>query len=86
MRYPQGYYGSGLVCPHSSANHLVMFGDIGVVYNPLERIFDISAAALASAGEAMIAAGISFTANIEPALQDLRAIYCGRSKTSSWKQ
>lgn len=23
---------------------------------------------------------------IEPALQDLRAIYCGRSKTSSWKQ
>ena len=39
-----------------------MFGVIGVVYNPLERIFHISAAALASAGEAMTAAGISFTA------------------------
>jgi len=43
-------------------NFLVMFGVIGVVYNPLERIFHISAAALASAGEAMTAAGISFTA------------------------
>ena len=32
------------------------------MYNPLERIFHISAAALASAGEAMTAAGISFTA------------------------
>ena len=30
-------------------NFLVMFGVIGVVYNPLERIFHISAAALASA-------------------------------------
>ena len=43
-------------------NFLVMLGVIGVVYNPLERIFHISAAALASAGEAMTAAGISFTA------------------------
>ena len=43
-------------------NFLVMFGVIGVVYNPLERIFHISTAALASAGEAMTAAGISFTA------------------------
>ena len=43
-------------------NFMVMFGVIGVVYNPLERIFHISAAALTSAGEAMTAAGISFTA------------------------
>ena len=43
-------------------NFLVMFGVIGVVYNPLERIFHISAAALASAGEALTAAGVSFTA------------------------
>ena len=42
-------------------NFLVMFGVIGVVYNPLERIFHVSAAALTSAGEAMTAAGISFT-------------------------
>ena len=43
-------------------NFLVMFGVIGVVYNPLQRIFHISAAALTAAGEAMTAAGISFTA------------------------
>jgi len=43
-------------------NFLVMFGVIGVVYNPLERIFHISAAALASAGEALTAAGVTFTA------------------------
>ncbi len=43
-------------------NFLVMFGVIGVVYNPLERIFHISAAALASAGEALTASGIAFTA------------------------
>ena len=43
-------------------NFLVIFGVIGVVYNPLERIFHISAAALASAGEALTAAGVSFTA------------------------
>ena len=42
-------------------NFLVIFGVIGVVYNPLERIFHISAAALASAGEALTAMGISFT-------------------------
>lgn len=49
-------------CMPMLLNFLVMFGVIGVVYNPLERIFHISAAALASAGEAMTAAGISFTA------------------------
>ena len=49
-------------CVPMLLNFLVMFGVIGVVYNPLERIFHISAAALASAGEAMTAAGISFTA------------------------
>ena len=49
-------------CRPMLLNFLVMFGVIGVVYNPLERIFHISAAALASAGEAMTAAGISFTA------------------------
>ena len=49
-------------CMPMLVNFLVMFGVIGVVYNPLERIFHISAAALASAGEAMTAAGISFTA------------------------
>ena len=43
-------------------NFLVIFGVIGVVYNPLERIFHISAAALAAAGEALTAAGVSFTA------------------------
>ena len=43
-------------------NFLVMFGVIGVVYNPLQRIFHISAAALTAAGEAMTAAGVSFTA------------------------
>ena len=49
-------------CVPMLLNFLVMFGVIGVVYNPLERIFHISAAALASAGEALTAAGISFTA------------------------
>ena len=49
-------------CVPMLLNFLVIFGVIGVVYNPLERIFHISAAALASAGEAMTAAGISFTA------------------------
>ena len=48
-------------CVPMLLNFLVMFGVIGVVYNPLERIFHISAAALASAGEAMTAAGISLT-------------------------
>ena len=41
-------------------NFLVIFGVIGVVYNPLERIFHISAAALASAGEALTTLGIAF--------------------------
>ena len=43
-------------------NFLVMFGVIGVVYNPLQRIFHISAAALTAAGEAMTAGGITFNA------------------------
>ena len=43
-------------------NFLVMFGVIGVVYNPLERIFHISAAALTAAGEALTASGVAFTA------------------------
>ena len=43
-------------------NFLVMFGVIGVVYNPLQRIFHISAAALTAAGEALTASGVTFTA------------------------
>ena len=42
-------------------NFLVMFGVIGVVYNPLQRIFHIGADALTAAGEALTAMGISFT-------------------------
>ena len=49
-------------CVPMLLNFLVILGVIGVVYNPLERIFHISAAALASAGEALTAAGVSFTA------------------------
>ena len=49
-------------CVPMLLNFLVIFGVIGVVYNPLERIFHLSAAALASAGEALTAAGVSFTA------------------------
>ena len=49
-------------CVPMLLNFLVIFGVIGVVYNPLQRIFHISAAALASAGEALTAAGVSFTA------------------------
>ena len=49
-------------CVPMLLNFLVIFGVIGVVYNPLERIFHISAAALAAAGEALAAAGVSFTA------------------------
>ena len=49
-------------CVPMLLNFLVIFGVIGVVYNPLERIFHISAAALASAGEALTTAGVSFTA------------------------
>ena len=43
-------------------NFMIMFGVIGVVYNPLERIFHISAAALTAAGEALTASGVAFTA------------------------
>ena len=50
-------------CMPMLLNFLVMFGVIGVVYNPLERIFHISAAALASAGEALTAAGEALTAS-----------------------
>ena len=46
-------------CVPMLLNFLVMFGVIGVVYNPLERIFHISAAALAGAGEALTAAALS---------------------------
>ena len=48
-------------CMPMLVNFLVMFGVIGVVYNPLERIFHISAAALTAAGEALTTLGISFT-------------------------
>ena len=49
-------------CMPMLLNFLVMFGVIGVVYNPLERIFHISAAALTAAGEALTASGVAFTA------------------------
>ena len=49
-------------CMPMLLNFLVMFGVIGVVYNPLQRIFHISAAALTNAGEALTAAGVNFTA------------------------
>ena len=49
-------------CVPMLLNFLVMFGVIGVVYNPLQRIFHISAAALTNAGEALTAAGVNFTA------------------------
>ena len=63
LKLQQNYgYNPTAGCVPMLLNFLVMFGVIGVVYNPLERIFHISAAALASAGEAMTAAGISFTA------------------------
>ena len=63
LKLQQDYgYSPTAGCVPMLLNFLVMFGVIGVVYNPLERIFHISAAALASAGEAMTAAGISFTA------------------------
>ena len=48
-------------CVPMLLNFLVIFGVIGVVYNPLQRIFHISAAALTAAGEALTAAGVSFT-------------------------
>ena len=42
-------------------NFFVMFGVIGVVYEPLNRIFHISNDLLTSAGEALTALGIQFT-------------------------
>ena len=63
MKLQQDYgYKPTAGCLPMLLNFLVMFGVIGVVYNPLERIFHISAAALAAAGEALTAAGVSFTA------------------------
>ena len=63
LKLQQDYgYSPTAGCVPMLLNFLVMFGVIGVVYNPLERIFHISAAALASAGEALTAAGVSFTA------------------------
>ena len=62
LKLQQDYgYNPTAGCVPMLLNFLVMFGVIGVVYNPLERIFHISAAALASAGEALTAMGISFT-------------------------
>ena len=49
-------------CVPMLLNFLVIFGVIGVVYNPLQRIFHISATALTAAGEALTAGGITFTA------------------------
>lgn len=48
-------------CMPMLLNLFVMFGVIDVVYRPLQRIFHISAAALTAAGEALTAAGITFT-------------------------
>ena len=63
MKLQQDYgYKPTAGCLPMLLNFLVIFGVIGVVYNPLERIFHISAAALTAAGEALTAAGVSFTA------------------------
>ena len=63
LKLQQDYgYSPTAGCVPMLLNFLVMFGVIGVVYNPLERIFHISAAALTAAGEALTAAGVSFTA------------------------
>ena len=48
-------------CMPMLVNFLVMFGVIEVVYRPLQRIFHIGADAIAAAGDAMTALGISFT-------------------------
>ena len=48
-------------CMPMLVNVLVMFGVIEVVYRPLQRIFHIGADAVAAAGDAMTALGISFT-------------------------
>ena len=63
MKLQQDYgYKPTAGCMPMLVNFLVMFGVIGVVYNPLERIFHISAAALTAAGEALTASGVAFTA------------------------
>ena len=69
-------------CVPMLLNFLVIFGVIGVVYNPLERIFHISAAALASAGEALTAAGVSFTA-ISRDTNIIAQVIAGESTVSS---
>ena len=62
MKLQQDYgYKPTAGCVPMLLNFLVIFGVIGVVYNPLQRIFHISAAALTAAGEALTAAGVSFT-------------------------
>ncbi len=48
-------------CMPMLVNILVMFGVIEVVYHPLQRIFQISAEALETAGAALTNLGISFT-------------------------
>ena len=63
LKLQQDYgYNPTAGCVPMQLNFLVMFGVIGVVYNPLERIFHISAAALTAAGEALTASGVAFTA------------------------
>ena len=63
LKLQQDYgYNPTAGCVPMLLNFLVMFGVIGVVYNPLERIFHISAAALTAAGEALTASGVTFTA------------------------
>ena len=63
LKLQQDYgYNPTAGCVPMLLNFLVMFGVIGVVYNPLERIFHISAAALTAAGEALTASGVAFTA------------------------
>ena len=63
LKLQQDYgYNPTAGCVPMLLNFLVMFGVIGVVYNPLQRIFHISAAALTDAGEALTAAGVNFTA------------------------
>ena len=60
LKLQQDYgYSPTAGCVPMLLNFLVMFGVIGVVYNPLERI---SAAALTAAGEALTASGVAFTA------------------------
>ena len=63
LKLQQDYgYNPTAGCVPMLLNFLVMFGVIGVVYNPLQRIFHISAAALTAAGEALTASGVTFTA------------------------